>query len=914
MPQPPSGTVTFLFSDIEGSTKLWDSVPDAMRSALERHDELVRTAIETHGGYVVKTTGDGVHAAFGRAGDALLAAVAMQESLAGESWPEDATIRVRIGVHTGEVAERDGDYFGTAVNRAARLMAVAHGGQSVCSHSTAALAGDAVLLQSMGEHRLRDLAAAEQVFQVGEGVFPPLRSLDAYPTNLPLQVSSFFGRDEDVQAITKALDEARLVTITGVGGVGKTRLALQVAAELLPGYEDGAWLCELAAAQDPDELEGVVSAALGAPLRSGSSLGESIVEFLRMKRLLLVLDNCEHLLDAAAELAERCLAGSPGLRILATSREGLAIAGEQVRPLRSLPTPDAAAAIDAISASDSVGLFVERARGARPDFAVDATNAEAVGEICRRVDGIPLAIELAAARVASMGPAEIAKRLDERFRLLTGSRRRTVERHQTLRSTLEWSYSLLAERERTVFDRLGVFAGSFDARAAEAVAVAPGIEGWDVLDALGELVAKSMLVAEPVDDGTVRYSLLETLRHYALDQLAEHSDVDDVRQLHGEHYARLAEELGAMLIGPEENAGRIRIFAEVDNLRAAVGFGLDAADAARRELALRIIAALAHELTFDRVIGVGEWAIRALDVVDDADPRLRSAVRAVAGYRVHEQNHAEEATRLGREALADEPPLNDPAFVLIHSFRASIIANTGDFDRATASLRESLALVGSPENAPYAAAVFHTQIAVYLGLFAGDADRARAEADSALRIARGLRSPITQALALFALASALSDSDPAGSLAAAEESIALSGVNALIYNSALFQICVQRMSLGDGRGAIAPLRATIANLDAQGDFPALGGSLSLAIVVFERCGREESAVTTAAILGDGAISSYPLLVHQRFAEEYGAALERISHRLGGEADAAASARGSAMTYHEAIDYVLAELDAAAGSA
>jgi len=360
MPQPPSGTVTFLFSDIEGSTRLWESVPDAMRSALERHDALVRAAIEEHGGYVVKTTGDGAYAAFGRTGDALTATVAIQEALAGESWPEGATIRVRIGVYTGEASERDGDYFGPAVNRAARLMAVAHGGQAVCSQATATLAGDAVALRSLGEHRLRDLAAAEHVFQIGEGVFASLRSLDAFSTNLPLQVSSFLGREEDLRAITKAIDEARLVTITGVGGVGKTRLALQVAAEVLPGYEDGAWLCELAAAQSPDELEGVVSAALGVPLRSGHSLSESIVEFLRMKRLLLVLDNCEHVLDAAAELAERCLAGSPGLRILATSREGLAIAGEQVRPLRSLPTPDAAAAIDAIAATDSVALFVER--------------------------------------------------------------------------------------------------------------------------------------------------------------------------------------------------------------------------------------------------------------------------------------------------------------------------------------------------------------------------------------------------------------------------------------------------------------------------------------------------------------------------------------------------------------------------
>jgi hypothetical protein len=420
-------------------------------------------------------------------------------------------------------------------------------------------------------------------------------------------------------------------------------------------------------------------------------------------------------------------------------------------------------------------------------------------------------------------------------------------------------------------------------------------------------------VAEPIDDGTVRYSLLETLRHYALDQLAEHGDVDETRQQHAEHYARVAEALGAMLPGPDENEGRARILAEVDNLRAAVGFGLDARDAARRELALRIIAALAHEITFDRVIGVGEWAIRALDVLDEADPRLRSAVRAIAGYRAHEQDNGDEAERLGREVIADAPPVNDPAFVLTHSFRASLVANTGDIDGAIERLRASRALVGPWENAPYAAAVFHTQIAVYLGLFGGDTDVAREEADRALRIGRALKSPVAQALALFALSCALNDRDVEASLAAAEESIALAGASASIYNSALLQVGVHRMSLGDTRGAIAPLRETLANIGAQGDFPALGGTLALVIVLFERCRREESAATTAAVVDDGAISGYPMHVHQSFAQEYAAALEQIRRRLSPEAFAAATATGTAMTYHEAIDYVLAQLDAAQAS-
>jgi len=458
-----------------------------------------------------------------------------------------------------------------------------------------------------------------------------------------------------------------------------------------------------------------------------------------------------------------------------------------------------------------------------------------------------------------------------------------------------------------------VFAGSFDARAAEAVATGGDIEAWDVLDALGELVAKSMLVAEPIFDGTVRYSLLETLRHYALDQLAEHSDADEIRQLHGEHYAQLAEELGSMLIGPDEDEGQTRVLVETDNLRAAVGFGVDATDEARRELALRVVAALAYEVTFDRVIGVGDWAIRALDVVESADPSLRSAVRAAAGWRLYEQGNGEEAERLGHQALADDPPVNHPAFVITHAFRAGLASVTGDFNRAVGGLRESLARIGPSENAPYAAAVFHTMIAAFLGLFGGDTDVARDDADSALRIARELRSPMILALALYALACALNESDREASLAAAEESVALASVNALIYNSALMQVCGQRMRLGDTLGAIAPLREALGNVDAQGDLPALTGVLALARLLFERCGRDESAAVTAAIVNDGALSGYPTLIDQFFADDYEASPERVARRIGREAFAAATARGSAMTYHEAIAYVLAELDAAQAS-
>ena len=584
----PTGTVTFLFTDLEGSTRLWEEHPDAMRAALARHDEILRDAVEKYEGQVVKTTGDGLHAAFGTAHDAVAAAIEAQRGLDAEPWTLPDPLLVRMGVHTGEADVREGDYFGTAVNRAARVSAAAHGGQVIVSHATEELVRDQlpaeVALEDLGEHHLRDLARPERVFQVhAPGLaedFPPLRSLDAFPGNLPARQTSFVGRDKELGKIADALRSAPMVTLTGVGGVGKTRLAVQVAAQVLPHYPDGAWLCELATADSPDTLAQVVATALAVPTRAGMDLAESVVEYLRSKHLLLVLDNCEHLLDAAGDLAEQIVETCPNVCLLTTSREGLAVDGEQVIPLRSLGLPGANADTDAIEATDAVQLFIERARAAQADFSVATSDLPAVAEVCRRLDGMPLAIELAAARAVAMSPSEIASLLDERFRLLTGGRRSAVERHQTLRATVDWSYDLLAERERLVFDRLGVFAGTFDGAAATAVVSGEGIERFDVLDALTDLVAKSMVVAERTDDGTTRYHLLETLRQYAREQLDETGTADDWRRRHAEHYAAFAEDVGTALLGPDEIASRHRMLDDLDNLRAAVTWALDRDDEA----------------------------------------------------------------------------------------------------------------------------------------------------------------------------------------------------------------------------------------------------------------------------------------------------------------------------------------------
>ncbi len=433
-------------------------------------------------------------------------------------------LRVRMGIHSGHADVREGDYYGTAVNKAARLMSAAHGGQIVVSLATEELVPDgAVELVDLGEHALRDLARPERVFQVAHpGLvreFPRISSLDAFGGNLPVQVTSFVGRDDDLDRIVAILDDSSLVTLTGTGGVGKTRLAVQVAAEVVPRFGDGAWFCELAAVDDGEAMAQVVSATLGCLQRPGLSLAQSVVEYLKLRELLLVLDNCEHLLDEASDFADAVVRSCPNVRVVATSREALDVAGERVVRVRSLDAPASSASGDELAQSAAVRLFTDRAVDAGAETAWDTLQLAAVGEICRRVDGIPLAIELAAARTASMSPADVATHLDERFRLLTGKRRGRVERHQTLRATVEWSYQLLDDDDRLVFDRLGVFAGTFDAPAAVAVAGGDDLDGWEITEALSSLVAKSMLVPETGADGTTRYGMLETLRQFARERL-----------------------------------------------------------------------------------------------------------------------------------------------------------------------------------------------------------------------------------------------------------------------------------------------------------------------------------------------------------------------------------------------------------
>jgi len=437
---PPSGTVTLLFTDIEGSTRLWEAHPDAMRDALYRHDAVVRNVVESAGGYVFKTVGDAFCVAFSAATDAVRAAVSVQQALAAQTWPEPVAIRVRMALHTGECSERDGDYFGTTVNRTARLEALAHGGQIVVSGATAGLLSgalpDGVALRDLGEHRLKDLATPEQVFQVGaEGLdeeFAALRSLDnpALANNLPRFASGLIGRERELSELGRLVATNRLVTLTGAGGAGKTRLALQVAADSLDGSKDGVWLVELAPVGEPDRVAAAVAAVLGVREDPARPMGDVLVGALATSSVLVVLDNCEHVIDAVAELADALIRSCSGVELIATSREPLGVDGERVFRVPSLDIPAQDASLTDVAAASGVQLFVTRAQHQQPSFAVDADNASVVAAIVRRLDGIPLALELAAARLRSMSVAEVGDRLDQRFRLLTTGSRTAVARQQ----------------------------------------------------------------------------------------------------------------------------------------------------------------------------------------------------------------------------------------------------------------------------------------------------------------------------------------------------------------------------------------------------------------------------------------------------------------------------------------------------
>jgi predicted ATPase/class 3 adenylate cyclase len=631
MPGLPTGIVTFLFTDIEGSTRLADRLGASWGAVLELHDAILREAVAAHDGVVVSTAGDSVFAAFGVPEGALAAAAAAQRALADAPWPEGNPVRVRMGLHTAAAELAGPNYAGLEVHRAARIADAAHGGQLIISEATHALVASSspppgISLRDLGAHRLKDLPRPERLFQVCidglEDAFPPLRALGRRLIVLPTRSTSFIGRVADIARISALLERAALVTLTGPGGTGKTSVAVEVAARTGTVYADGAVFVGLAALRDHALVAPAIAQALELPEEPGRAPEEVVLARLAAAQVLLVLDNLEQLPDAGPLVAQIAAAG-PGVRVLATSRAPLRVGGEAEYRLGPLALPDTEPGADPMTrgASDAVQLFVERAQRVDPGFRLTPENVDAVAEICATLDGLPLAIELAAARLRVLTPEAIRRRLDDRLRLLTGGARDAPERQQTLRATIEWSYELLDAPTTTLFRRQAVFRGGWTLEAAEVVADAP-----DALDELETLVAQSLVVRDEPDGAEARFRMLETIREYALERLAAAGELVATRDAHLAWFRALAERDGAAVVR------------EHDNFRAALGWSVEADPESGLQIANRLARFwLAH----DHVREGEAWLVRLLGASGGTPATCARARAELAGLRYWQERYAE---------------------------------------------------------------------------------------------------------------------------------------------------------------------------------------------------------------------------------------------------------------------------------
>jgi predicted ATPase/class 3 adenylate cyclase len=743
-----TGIVTFLFTDIEGSTALLTRLGDAGYSAvLEDHHRIIRSSLQGFGGVEHGTQGDSFFAVFASPMACVTAALEMQRDLRNHDWPAGEQLRVRMGIHTGEATEASTGMVGYEVHRAARIAAVGYGGQVLVSSSTMALVGDSLppgtSVLDLGSHRLKDLGRPEVIFQlVAEDLdeqFPPLRSLDspALLSNLPVQLTSFVGRDHELNQVRTLVEESRLVTLTGAGGSGKTRLALQVAAELLDGSGDGVWFVDLAPLADPDLVAESMATAIGVREEPGRPVAETLIDALRESRLLVVLDNCEHLIDTCAKLTDAILRGCPGVNVLATSREPLGLDGEAVFRVPSLSLPPAGTTtLDQSEALgfEAVQLFVDRARSHILDFTLDDTNAAQVVSLCGQLDGIPLAIELAAARLRSLSVADIEGHLGDRFRLLTGGSRIALPRQQTLRALIDWSYELFNYRDRDVFDRLAVFAGTFDLHAAQEVCATENVESFEVIDAISSLVDKSMVQADP-SENTVRYRLFETIRQYAAERLGEDQErMDSTNARHAEVFLALAEVGASHLHGPDQAEWLARLETEHGNLRAAMAYLLGEHD--RSDKALRLGVAL--QWFWYRRGYLSEGLNQLSEAFERLGPNEANMLRARGLAALGELHLARGGVSSARacveEGLQIARELGDPALTVdFLDSSAWINFQDGDYTTASGLIDEAVALARQEGGAWNVARTLSHRGVIIVSY---DPDRARVDLGEALSISR----------------------------------------------------------------------------------------------------------------------------------------------------------------------------------
>ena len=873
----PSGVVTFLFTDIEGSTRRWEDEPDSMRKALAAHDEVLHKAIAIHGGFLFSHSGDGFAAAFASPMSAVNAATDAQRKL---------DLPVRMGIATGEAELRDGDYFGAVLNRAARVMAAGHGGQILLADSTAGLLNGVDLI-NLGPRRLRDVPMPVGVFQVqAEGLrteFAPLRALDTSPGNLPPATTTLIGRESEVAEVLAAVRAHRLVTLTGVGGVGKTRLAAEVAGQLADEFPDGVWVSELAAVTDPAAVPDAVAAVLGVTQQPGKSVAESVATALEGRVRLLVFDNCEHVRDAAAELLEAILARSGTAKVLATSREGLGIADEQIWLVPSL---DVGAGTDSAAAT----LFVERARSVAQRFSIANTeDADAVLEICRRLDGIPLAIELAASRMASMTAREVRDRLDQRFRLLVGLRR-GLARHQTLRHAVAWSYDHLDEAEKPLLERCSVFAGGFDLQSA--CAVMGSDDDFATLDLLDALVRKSLLVADR-SAGRTRFSMLETIRQFAEDRLVARGEASEIRAAHSRYFARREADILALWDSPHQREAYAWFTVELANLRTAFRWAADHGDLDAAAAIATYAMLLGGLVLIYEPIAWGEELIEPARAVDH--PRLATLYVNVAQcyWTGRIEQEAVGYADAGQTVIGNG---GEVPFGLEGALGAVYMA-IGQPERCVEWCRAQLARGRDTHT-------FTRSILVNALMIAGAAEEARAAANGLIEAAEASHNPVALANALNAYGGAFGDADPVRALDALRRGlvIAQDSGNRLSESSLAIVLSGLEPEHGDPLAALDHVTLVIRNCYDSGNVAFIRYALATLAVVLERLGRLEPAATIAGFaLNPLSASTVPQL---------STVITHLRDVLGDQTYESLASKGETMTTAAMVAYAYDQIDQA----
>jgi len=870
--------VTFLFTDVEGSTRRWEADAQAMRAALVVHDKVLRTAIEAYDGFLFSHTGDGFVAAFASPLSAVNAAIDAQREL---------QLPVRMGLATGEAELRDGDYFGTVLNRAARVMAAGHGGQILLAESTAVLL-TGVDLVDLGPRRLRDVSTPVGVFQVRapglRAEFPPLRALDTSPGNLRRAATTFIGRESEVAEVEAALRAHRLVTLTGVGGVGKTRLATEVAARLGDGFPDGVWFFELAAVTDPASVPDAVAAVLGITQQPGKTVSESVAAALEGRVRLLVFDNCEHVLDAAGDLIEAILARSATAKILATSREGLGVADEHLWPVPSLGV---GTGID----SSAVTLFGERAQAVAPHFSVRG-ESDAVVEICSRLDGIPLAIELAASRMASMTAGEVRDRLDQRLRLLVGSRR-GLERHQTLRHAVTWSYDLLGDAEKSLLQRCSVFAGGFDLHSACAVAEFPhASDDFATLDLLDALVRKSLLVADR-SSGRTRFAMLETIRQFAEEQLVGRGEASEIRAAHSRYFAGREAAVLALWDSPRQREAYDWFTIELANLRTAFRWAADRGDldaaAAIATYAMRL-GVLADNC---EPIAWGEELIEPARAVDH--PRLATLYANAA--QCYWTGRIEEAVGYaGAGQTVIGTGRGEVPFGLEGALGAVYLA-IGQPERCVEWCRAQLARGRDIHT------LTRSMLVIALAI-AGAGEEARAAADGLIEAAQATHNPWALANALYSYGYAFGDTDPVRALEALRRGLVIAQDSGSRLTESLLATALSRLEAehGDPLAALDHITLAIRNFYDSGNVAYTGFALATLAVFLDRLGRLEPAATIAGFaFGPLTAAAIP---------EITTAITHFRDVLGEATYESLARKGETMTTAEMVAYAYDQIDQA----